>query len=344
MKSHIIFGAGLVGGYIGGILTSLGLSVKLVCRPTVQKKLSQGVLLTDYSGNTTEVKKLEFIAPNKVNNTNDNIHLVDFIWITVKCTGIEQASTDITSLFGPKTTILCCQNGLGSHHIIKNCFPNNQVLRVMVPFNIAEPKSGHLHRGSEGFLTIEKSKQVESLVKFINTPLLPVKDCQDMQSLLWAKLQLNLGNSINALANIPVKQMLQQRAYRLVIAQLMDELLLVTKGLNIQLPRLTALPAKYVPKILRLPNFLFTMVANKMLAIDPTVRTSMWWDLSQGKKTEIDYINGAVVKAANQLGITATANKNVIELIKRQEKNNETKKTFEGIKASALLKAIGTKN
>ena len=39
-----------------------------------------------------------------------------------------------------------------------------------------------------------------------------------------------------------------------------------------------------------------------MLEVDPTVRTSMWWDLSQGKPTEIDFLNGAVVAAGRRLG------------------------------------------
>ena len=49
--------------------------------------------------------------------------------------------------------------------------------------------------------------------------------------------------------------------------------------------------------------FIFLRIAQKMLAIDPTVRTSMWWDLGGGKLTEIDYLNGAVVDEGKKLGI-----------------------------------------
>jgi len=185
----------------------------------------------------------------------------------------------------------------------------------------------YLHRGSEGALSIEVTSLTEEIIKKlvnqIHSDLMPVTFTHEMYALLWAKLQLNLGNSVNALANIPVKKMLQHRGYRLVIAELMKELLVVTKKLNIQLPKITTLPGKYLPFVLSLPNFLFNLVAHKMLAIDPTVRTSMWWDLSQGKKTEIDYLNGAIVNAGKPLNINCPVNTIIINLIKRIENSNK---------------------
>ncbi|GAA4278907.1 2-dehydropantoate 2-reductase [Aquimarina mytili] len=340
MQTHIVFGAGLIGCFLGGVLASLGNNTKLVCRPHIKKKLSNGLKLTDYLDNAAYVKNLDFLDPEDlIENTENNF--TDFLWVTVKCTGVDRACEDISPLVGPDTIILCCQNGLGSDQIMKQKYPQNTILRVMVPFNVAEIKPGHLHRGSEGALSIEVSPGTEealtSLVKQLNTAIMPVTQTDEMQALLWAKLQLNLGNSVNALANIPVKAMLQQRNYRLVIAELMKELLLVTKALDISVPKVTALPGKYLPFVLRLPNFLFNLVANKMLAIDPTVRTSMWWDLSQGKKTEIDYLNGAIVNTAKDLNITCPANNNIITLIKNIENSNEQN---QGILASELLSKI----
>jgi len=324
MQSHIIFGAGLIGGFLGGVFTSLGLPTKLICRPKIQQKLANGLLLTDYLGNKTQVKKLAFLdnTPNTVGVFPSSD--CDYLWITVKCTGVAQASDDIASLIGPNTVIFCCQNGLGSEQIIKEKYPQNTVLRVMVPFNVAEPKTGHLHRGSEGGLYIEMPEEqvstITSLVQQLDSSLLPVTTTTDITALLWAKLQLNLGNAVNALSDIPVKAMLEQRSYRLVNAILMKELLAVTSALDISLPKLTALPANYLPYILRLPDFIYKSITSKVLAIDPTVRTSMWWDLSQGKKTEIDHLNGAVVQASKKLNIPCPANQAIIALVKETEK------------------------
>ncbi|WP_109300680.1 2-dehydropantoate 2-reductase [Aquimarina sp. AU474] len=341
MRSHVIFGAGLIGSFIGGILTSLHKNTQLVCRPSIKQKLNNGLTLTDYLGNTIQIKELDFLTLENITQ-NGSEDFCDFLWITVKCTGIDQVSKEIKPLVGPNTIILCCQNGLGSDRVLQQYYPTNTILRVMIPFNVTEIKPGHLHRGSEGTLCIETPKQrlelVTSLVTLLNTSIMPTSQTTEMQALLWAKLQLNLGNSINALADIPVKAMLEQRNYRLIIAVLMKELLQVTKALQIKLPKLTALPAQYIPVVLSLPNSLFNLVGNKMLTIDPTVRTSMWWDLSQGKKTEIDYLNGAILEAALQVNIECPANKKIISLIKQMEQTNSNARV--NIGSGTLLKEI----
>ena len=327
-STHLVFGAGLIGCYLGGAMCDRGLQVKLVCRDTVKAKLQQGMQLTDFLGHETNLSPNMLFADLLAENNAQTSHY-KFIWLTVKCTGITQALLDLTKYVNTDTVILCCQNGLGSDALVKQAFPQNPVLRVMVPFNVVELKAGHFHRGSQGQLTIESSyirddgttnqRLSQSLVELLNCELLPVTQCADMTGLLWAKLQLNLGNSVNALADIPVKAMLEQRAYRRVIATLMKELLLVTDKLGVVLPKVTALPAHWLPRVLVLPDFLFKRIANKMLAIDPTVRTSMWWDVLNKKSTEIDYLNGAVVDYAQALNIACPANLKIVELIKNTE-------------------------
>ena len=64
---------------------------------------------------------------------------------------------------------------------------------------------------------------------------------------------------------------------------------------------------------------MFKLLANKMLAIDPLARSSMWEDLEAGRKTEVDYINGEVVQLAAQLNRQAPVNQKLIDLIKAAE-------------------------
>lgn len=314
MTNHLVFGAGLIGCYLGGCLCSVGVDTQLLCRPSIKQKLLNGLTLTDYQKNVKsaiEVAFCERAAKFKV------------IWLTVKCTSVEQACNGLIPYVGKGTVIFCCQNGLGSDRIVSEHFPHAVVLRVMVPFNVIEARPGHLHRGSQGSLTLEQPKHnstwLTDLAKQINSPLLPVSTSIEMSALLWAKLQLNLGNSVNALADIPVKDMLEQRSYRLVIAAMMRELLRVTKAKGIDLPRVTAVSAKLLPVVLSLPNFAFKRLANKMLAIDPSVRTSMWWDISLYKKTEIEYLNGAILSVAKTLELNCPVNRKITNLIKQLE-------------------------
>jgi 2-dehydropantoate 2-reductase len=320
-EQHTIFGAGLIGSYLGGALSVQGFQTTLICRATIKSKLASGLKLTDYQGHEAMLPKMDVLDDKQLSALNTQVKKARFLWLTVKCTGIKQAVIDIAPLVDENTVILCCQNGLGSDAAVKQAYPNNMVLRVMVLFNVVEISPGHYHRGSEGKLIIEQTPQsqigISTLVMSLHSELLPINTTKNMDSLLWAKLQLNLGNSVNTLADIPVKTMLVQRGYRRVIALLMSELLQVTTALGIKLPKVTAISAHKIPMVLRLPNFIFTRVANKMLEIDPNVRSSMWWDVSQGKPTEIEHINGAILKHAKTLNIACPANEKISGLIRQ---------------------------
>jgi 2-dehydropantoate 2-reductase len=74
--------------------------------------------------------------------------------------------------------------------------------------------------------------------------------------------------------------------------------------------------------VLKLPNWLFSLLAQQMLKIDPKVRTSMWWDLQASKPTEIDYLHQKVVEQAEQLGLKCEVNKWLVSKIKEYERLN----------------------
>jgi 2-dehydropantoate 2-reductase len=70
---------------------------------------------------------------------------------------------------------------------------------------------------------------------------------------------------------------------------------------------------------LTLPDFVCTRVASRMLAIDPQARSSMWEDLQAGRKTEVDYLNGEIVRLAERLGRGAPVNARLTALVHAAE-------------------------
>jgi len=329
MTTHRVFGAGLIGGYVAGALLACDQTVSVVARPRVQAKLTTGIVLTDLDGNRAAVPGPHFANPDDTP--------ADFLWLTVKCTGVQSAVPDMRAHVGPETVILCCQNGLGSEQPVKDAFPESIVLRAMVPFNVARLADNHLHRGSGGALTLEYHPRLDVLRNVLRTPLMPLHFSRDMDATLWAKLQLNLVNAINALSDVPVRAMLEQRGYRRAYAACMRELLRVTAAMDIKLPKLTALPSPWLPRMLELPDWLFRLLAKPMLEVDPTVRTSMWWDLSQGKPTEIAHLNGAVVTHGQYTGVPTPVNEQVVRLVRAVELGSET----QGFTPPRLLREIG---
>jgi len=325
-QQHVIFGTGLIGGYLAGVFLSQSLSTSVVGRTDKLSAFKDGLKITDFLGHTLKVTDVPVHRSTQI----------DVLWLTVKCTAVLNCIPEIRKILHSDTLIICCQNGFGSDQALRETFPNNTVLNAVVGFNVAEQAVGHLHRSTDGKLIVEQHPSVEQPLEQINCPALPVQSTTDILGERWAKLQLNLANPVNALADIPVKAMTEDAGYRKIIVQLMQEMFQVTDALNVELPKVTAVPAKVIPKILRLPNWIFLRLAQKMLAIDPTARTSMWWDLKQGRQTEIDYINGAVVTQAERLGLACPVNARLISLIKDVENGHQTT----GISAATLRTLI----
>ena len=135
----------------------------------------------------------------------------------------------------------------------------------------------------------------------------------------WAKLLLNLANSINALADLPLRDQLAQRAYRRCVAAAQAEALDLMDAAGIEPARLMAISPRRLVRVLTLPDVLFRRLARRMLAIDPLARSSMWEDLQAGRPTEVDELNGEVVRLAQRLGRAAPVNARLVELVHAAE-------------------------
>ena len=152
-----------------------------------------------------------------------------------------------------------------------------------------------------------------------NAEGLPTLAHTDMPGVQWAKLLLNLNNALNALAGIPLLQQLGDAKWRRVMALQSAEALDVLRTAGIKPARLGRVPPGIVPYVLQLPTALFRLVARQMLAIDPTARLSMYEDLARGRPTEVDFLQGAILRLAKQHGVAAPMTERVIALVKHAE-------------------------
>jgi len=106
----------------------------------------------------------------------------------------------------------------------------------------------------------------------------------------------------------------------------------VAAAKGIVLAKLSPLPPKLIPSMMRLPDWLFVRVSAKMLAIDPNARSSMWEDLSSNKITEIDFLNGAIVREGERVGVDCPVNRAITDLVHQIERGEKSI----GINAKAL--------
>lgn len=311
-----IYGAGNIGCYLGGRLAAIGCDVQFIVRPRIRQQLQQyGLTVSDYLGyqQTIAVSQLQLSDDPQV------AAQADIIFVCVKSAATEHVAHELKTVLRNKKLIISFQNGLRNAEILKQILPNQTILAGMVPFNVAALGNGGFHQGTEGELYIKQNDALHELMNAFKTAGLELKLEPDMQAVQWAKLILNLNNAVNALSQLPLKQQFSIRAYRQCLAMAQMEALRLLKIVHIQPAQLTALPAQIVPVVLRLPDFIFNVVSKKMLAIDPLARSSMADDLMAGRTTEIDWINGEVVRLAEQLNLEAPINAKLIQLVKQAE-------------------------
>lgn len=311
----VIFGAGAIGCYLGGCLAANGHPVRLIGRPWMQEELTAGLQVSDWQG------RQQNADPQHWTFSCDAADLADAsaILVTVKGAATPEAAAAIAAHAPDDAVVVSFQNGIGNDQVLKQGVKQT-VLAGMVPFNVAYQGSGLFHCGTEGLLSIEQGDERQrQLCAALADAGLPTEVHPDMLSVQWGKLLLNLNNPINALSGQPLKAQLENGGYRKVVSACLKEALALLKRAGIK-PKRTgkAIPA-LLPWIMALPDPLFKRVAQSMLKVDPKATSSMADDLQRGRTTEIDFINGEVVRLAESLGLDAPVNRAVVDEIKRAE-------------------------
>ncbi|MEM9234028.1 MAG: ketopantoate reductase C-terminal domain-containing protein, partial [Pseudomonadota bacterium] len=242
----------------------------------------------------------------------------DIILVTVK----SGATTEIAELIAreatPGAVVVSLQNGVGNADLLRERLPGFDVRAGMVPFNVVQMGERHFHRGTSGDVVVEAGEG--DLGQALSVPYLAVGESGDMGPVLWGKLLLNLNNALNALSGLTLYEQLSSRVWRGLIADQMDESLIVLRAAGIIPAKATPLPPAMVPGILRLPTPLFRLISGRMLKIDRTARSSMWEDLERGRKTEIGVLQGAVEDLAETHGLKVPLITRVTNLIRDAER------------------------
>ncbi|WP_404364557.1 2-dehydropantoate 2-reductase [Marinobacter sp.] len=312
----VIFGAGNVGCYIGGRLLSAGADVTMIGRDRLKDTLAANPLVvTDYHGfeSSTQVEGSQFTTD--ANAARD----ADLVLVTTKSGGTEEAGKALARVLEKNTPVVSLQNGVSNPDILRKHLPEANVLAGTVPFNVIERNPGHFHQGTEGHLMAEESPAMDEALGWFRRAGLPLELRADMTSVQWSKLLLNLNNPINALSGLPLQEELAQRDYRRCLALAQQETLTLMEWAGIRPVKLTSIPMQLVPYIMKAPDWLFTRLAKRMLVIDPVARSSMWNDIEAGRPTEVDWLNGEVVRLATSLKTRAPVNQTLTHLIHQCE-------------------------
>lgn len=311
-----ILGAGSVGCFIGGAWSAAGLDVTFIGRPKLSKDVDQyGLTLSDYAG--WEAR----LAPGDVDYRcgPEALGEAQVIALTVKSGDTESAAAEIAAHGTPGATVISFQNGVSNVDVLEQGLGGRfEVARGMVPYNVAYLGKGRFHKGVAGDLYAEQRASVRALADAVHGGPAALKISDDMLGLAWGKLLINLNNAVNALSGKTLREELGHRDFRRVFAASMREGLDLLKRADIEPAAVGPSPAM-LPRIVDTPDWLFNSLFMKRWKIDAKARSSMADDLAAGRKTEIDYLNGELVRLADRLQRAAPVNRAIVELVRKAE-------------------------
>ena len=309
-----IAGAGSIGCFVGGMSALAGRRVALLARPRVIGEIeSHGLRLTSFEGLDRT------IASNLLTLSEDPSIFSDVgaVLVTVKSADTPEIAGLIAKHAPPDAVIVSLQNGVGNVPVLRQRLPGRRVLAAMVPFNVIAPGEGRYHRATSGDIVIEQDEA--HTADQLSVPGLKLRATADIAGVQWGKLLLNLNNALNALADIPLRQQLAQRAWRRLFADQMAEGLAAIRADGIKPVSSTPIPAGLMPHLLRLPDAVFGVLLGGTVKIDPRARSSMWEDLQRGRATEIDYLQGVITEIADRRGLKVPLSRRIVALIKNAE-------------------------
>ncbi|NVJ49284.1 MAG: 2-dehydropantoate 2-reductase [Gammaproteobacteria bacterium] len=325
--SIAILGAGATGCYFGSLLSLAGFSVTLLGRPRIVEQVQHnaGVTLSDYSGWQQKVMPSQVIA-------EPGAEKFAVVFVMVKAQQLATIAADLERITRPDSTIYLMQNGLIADTLLATWLPQRRVLRGITQFNVVTQGNAHFHKSTQGDFILADSPAAQTILSQWHQQLpeqsTALQVTPNIQAIINGKLLLNLNNALNALADKPIKQELLDRRLRRVLAAAMEEWLAVCRAANHEVAQLAAVKPTLVIKILRLPTWLFRLVARSMLAIDASARSSMWDDIQQGRKTEIEFLNQAVCKRASTYQLAAPVNQRIAEFIQQLEQGHDIRAAF----------------
>lgn len=301
----LIMGAGAIGSLFGGFLAETGHEVALIGRkPHVDKINRDGLLIEGVSG----MHNIKI----KATTNPSSLEAPDLIILTVKAYDTAQAVKDVIDLVGPQTYLMCLQNGLGPEDTAASILGNDCIIRGTTSDGalFLEPgKIRHTGHGETviGYPSQKPDKLLNEIVKAFQKAGFSTSISDDIKKFAWQKIFVNVAiNPFGTLTGLRNGELLTVPELRESMEAAITEGIAITDKLGLNINR--------------------QFVISKAFEVAQRTarnKNSMLQDIEKGKKTEIEYINGAIVKYGNENGVPCPLNTILTALVKGLEKRNE---------------------
>jgi 2-dehydropantoate 2-reductase len=289
-----VMGAGAVGSYYGGMLARAGHAVTLIGRPTHVEAVRQNGLFM-------ETQSFQAHVPLAASADASGVLDAQVVLFCVKSTDTASAAAEIAPHLRDDAVIVSLQNGVDNIERLQAAL--RQEICPAVVYVAAEMTGpGHVKHHGRGELVIGRTAGSDELVALFTGADVPVQISDNVMGALWEKLILNCAyNALSAIAQLPYGRLVQGKGVEGVMRDVVQESLAVARAVGV------AVPDDVWESVQR--------IAQTM----PTQSSSTAQDLARGKRTEIDHLNGYVVRKGEALGIATPVNRVLHALVKLLE-------------------------
>ena len=287
-------GAGAVGCYFGFRLARAGHDVTLIGRPQLVEAVERQGLRVESQSFDECVRVSASTEPGAVRSAR-------LVLFCVKSTDTESAASAIKPHLEPDASVLSLQNGIENTEVMRALLPQ-EVIAAAVYVGVEMAGPGHVLHHGRGDLIIERSKSSDEIARALIAAAIPTDITDNVRGVLWAKLITNCAyNALSAITQLPYGRLVKGEGIAAVLRDLVDECATVARAEGV------TLPGDVDAGIRRIAESA------------PGQYSSTAQDLARGKRSEIDHLNGFIVRRGEALGIAVPANRVLYALVKLLE-------------------------
>ena len=297
MKQILFVGAGSVGGFFGAHLAKHHSTVSFLLRPKTRDAVTQnGLTIRSASGTFT-------VRPQAASDARE-LPRPDLVVLGVKAYDLDEVMDQLEPVLTDKTVILTLQNGIDTEdriiaRINRDCVVGGV---AYIYSKIAEPGViDHYKKGAVaiGELMGQESERLLAIRDLFTAAGIPCHLSKDIRRAKWEKMCWNcVFNPITVLIDDHVAKALDHPEMSGVIRQIVGEVAAVSAAMKVPLP--LDMPERVVKATQEIRD----------------IHTSMYDDWKAGRRTEIDFLNGFIVRQGRALGIPTPVNEALTAMIK----------------------------
>lgn len=296
----LILGAGAMGSLVGARLSRTDAKVVLFStnRRHMETVVRDGLIIEELDGSLTRFKLDACYRPE------DIPWRPDLVIVLVKSYATQPAVASVKGLCRGSTIFLTLQNGVGNWERVAEQTGKDSVLIGSTAQGATLVEAGRIRHGGKGLTVLgepegEPSRRSHEVAELLRQGGMETQVSGEMELLIWEKLQVNVGiNAITALTGIRNGVIAQSGEARALSTAAVEE--------SVRVSRAKGFPIRE------------DMVERVMAIARATAvnRSSMGQDVDRRKRTEIDAINGAIVRLGEELQIPVPVNRTLTQLVR----------------------------